>query len=315
MSIEINSFPTVNDFRLRDAGVTSEPYSAFYITDEGKKPLELEFTEPGGNLAAVIDSTGKWNPEEYNLCITKKYHIKNPKTFYGPYGVISADSVLGFAVQWTSRDSKQRGVSLAGEISNSSSETELTVNLEFKPGTIRNQFELRPVFYIKEEGYSEADEDHLASETGTILGDISSDIITVRVEGSGSAFPIYEINDKNAPLWEVKCEWINFDEDLFDETVGIYINRAHPSYKYLDPSSKEYNPELFKEIISQSLFIVICKLKEDQTGWEQIINGNDLASGSVGEAVSYFYQTLNWEWDSPEKIAQSIRNYLGKELR
>lgn len=212
---------------------------------------------------------------------------------------------------WTSPDSKQRGVVKIGEICYEDDHKEFSIDYEFPKGQLRGAIELTTIISLDRIGATNKGEEHLATIQGCLLGNLDS--IFIRVDGTGSVFPIYEINDANLPLWHVKCDWEDPTVDSFNECVQIYINKADKSYKFLDQTKKTFNEQLLIEVLSSALMIIVLNLKE-QDYWECVSNNQGFERGSVVEAVNYFINSLEWDASSIEQLSLSIREFFSKRM-
>ena len=133
--------------------------------------------------------------------------------------------------------------------------------------------------------------------------------ITVRLDGIGSEFPIYEINNPTLTLWYIECNWKDPTYDQFIECISIYFNKGHKNYKFLEKDN-----QLLNEIMASALFLLITKLKSQEDYWDATMEGYDLLEGSVSAAVNYFIKTLGWKVDSPEALSISIRDFFDKRM-
>lgn len=312
MSMDISLFPILNEELLEKIQFRSSTYDFYYIREETEFPLIAEAMEESSILHKLVDKEGIWTPDEYNLCLRRKYYLKSCQDLFGENGIACSNAILGIALVWTSADSKQRGVIQVGEIKKMSKDISFYLDYEFLIAQLRGSVEFTTILYIKNVGTPSWDESHLANEYGCVLGEIDKFII--KVDGTGSMFPIYEVNEIGEPLWNIKCDWDDPTYEQFSECVSVNINTAHKNYKYLDKTKRTFNESLIKEIIANALCIIITKLKEQKNYWNATISGEDLQSGSVSEAVYYFVSTLEWDIETPEKMSLSIRKYFDQRM-
>lgn len=308
MTSGISLFPVLND-RLRDRiRLEFTPYQFSYTRDAVDYELEAN-TADGENVLKLEDKHyGIWNPDEYNICVSRDYVLKTFSVLFGAQGIACNNAKLGLALLWTSPDSKQRGVVKIGEFSCKDHQVNLHLDWEIPKAQLRGSIRLSTILYLSASGYAGPSEYHLANDEGVVLGTMDrTDII---LDGVGSAFPIYLIHNLQMPLWNVTCEWEDPFQDQFFETVAINLNTAHRNYKYLDQTKRTYNDQMLKEIIASALTIIIVKLRENKEDWNEILKGENLAPGSVGQAINYYIDTLDWKLNSPESISLSIREYL-----
>ena len=306
-------FPTLSEDLKQKIRIQESPYSFFYIDGEIKHALECK-DFGSSNKFSLFEENGPWNVDEYNFGFSKSYKIRFQNCLFGRDGIVCQNAELGIAIVWTSADSKQRGVIPAnGSVKFSNDTTEINVEHLFDKAQLRGCVGLQTVLYIKKPGTPFDDENHLANSYGFILGELSNDILFL--DGNGSEFPVQINNEPGQPLWRVKCDWDDPKTDLFSESVSIILNEGHPNFTFIDKKSPNYNQAMVVEIFSQALLIIITKLKQDESYWNDTINENNLSPGSVSEAVAYFVNTLNWDSQSAENTSLSIRKFFeGKSL-
>lgn len=312
MSDVVSLFPVLTDELLGKIRFQKSEYEFYYSRDDNEWALHTEDVGMGDSKHIIKDEQGIWDPDNYNLCLKRRYSLRTYQCLFGESGIACNNAVIGMALIWTSQDSKQRGVIEIGEIKKSNLDLSFSMNYEFPPAQLRGTVDFSTVLYIKKEGTPGWDEDHLANKYGCILGEI--DKYSITLDGKGSVFPIYEVNEPGQPLWYVKCDWDDPTYDLFSEAVQINLNVAHKNYKYLDKTKRTYDDQLLKEVIASALSIVILKLHDQEVYWDNTINGTGIQSGSVSEAVNYFVNTLEWDVSSPELISLSIRKFFDQRL-
>lgn len=313
MASVISSFPCVDEEIADKICCCENEYSFFYDNENNRCALITEKIDDDAEMYTINDTEGIWNPDDYNIGLKKHFKFKNINILFGAEGIACSDAVIGVGIIWTSTDSKQRGVISAGEINNNCNEISFDAEYIFERAQLRGDITLSTVLYIKKAGKPSEDEQHLANECGCILGKI--DNYNLKLDGNGSVFPIYEINDKNKPLWTLSCEWEDPRYDSFSECISININKAHKNYRKLDKSKPiVYDDQLMKEIISSALTIVIMKL-QNESCWNDIALENvEFDEGSIAQAVSYFITTLGWNVDKPENISASIRKFFDERM-
>lgn len=308
MSSKLSMFPVLSNLMLEKVYPQLEEYNFFYSI-YGKEHLLLN--ERIGKYGTIRDKEGVWNSINNNLIIKINFTLKNLNILFGENGIICNDSILGIALLWSCHRSKMRGAIPIGEIINGVKEKKFYLTHEFKKGVLKGSLNLKIVFYLKKEGIPQNEEYHLANESGCILGQL--DEYEVLIEGKGSLFPIYEINEVNEPLWKLSLEWEDPTYSNFSDSVAIYINKKHKGYKYLDKTKKTFNEELLKEIMTRSMIIMIMKVKESAY-WESTINGQELERGSVSQLIYYFITTLKWDISSIELLSDSISLFFEERI-
>ena len=232
MSKPIFLYPSLND-ELRDGVFQAKKYTIYYVNnDEFEKELEYEPADIGTAINC-LKTDGVWNADKFNLCLKRAIALKGFKKLFGPDGIACRNAVLGVSVIWTSPDSRQRGskavMTIDVNVEDLSVKQDHTFNegeidIAFSAAKIRGDVNFSVVLYIAKAGVPEEDEMHLANEEGFVLGELDS--FTLRIEGSGSLFPVFEVYEQEQPLWYVRCDWTDPVSDSFSETVSININTA-----------------------------------------------------------------------------------------
>lgn len=312
MMNSLSLYPTLTLEMLNKCEYKPTKYR-FYYLDHHNNKIYLEGIDYSDDTSEIIieDSKGIWNPDDFSIGFERTYFFENFKPLFGKNGIARSHSVLQLALLWTSPDSKQRGVVKIGEICYEDDHKEFSIDYEFPKGQLRGAIELTTIISLDRIGATNKGEEHLATIQGCLLGNLDS--IFIRVDGTGSVFPIYEINDANLPLWHVKCDWEDPTVDSFNECVQIYINKADKSYKFLDQTKKTFNEQLLIEVLSSALMIIVLNLKE-QDYWECVSNNQGFERGSVVEAVNYFINSLEWDASSIEQLSLSIREFFSKRM-
>lgn len=312
MAANISLFPIINDELLGKIRFQASPYEMYYVREDQEFQLRTEEVESSATIHKLIDEEGIWSPDDYSLCIKRRYSLRTYQCLFGENGIACKNATLGLALMWTSADSKQRGVIPIGDVTNSLKDLELSLNYEFGLAQLRGLVEFTTVIYIKNAGTPLWDEGHLANEYGCLLGEL--DRFIIKLDGTGSVFPMYEVSEPGQPLWYVKCDWDDPTYERFSECVSININTAHKNYKYLDKTKRTYDEQLLKEVMASALIIIITKLKEQENYWDATTTGEDLQSGSVSEAINYFINSLEWDVSTPESMSLSIRKFFDQRM-
>lgn len=141
------------------------------------------------------------------------------------------------------------------------------------------------------------------------MGELDS--VKVFIDGNGSEFPIFEYTNPDDPLWKLNFSCEDPTSEQFGECVEICLNKAHRNFKYIDKNSSAFNEQLLSEIMAAALTAIVEEVKKKSEYWGQIVNGENLAEGSVGQALFYFMRTLEWELESSSINASlSIRRFF-----
>lgn len=213
---------------------------------------------------------------------------------------------------WTSSDSKQRGVIQIGSFGNTDNILDAVAEKEFDVAQLRGEVDFSTVLYIAEAGIPEMDEMHLANTNGYVLGELENYV--VKLDGNGSTFPVFEVSEPGQPLWYVKCDWIDPTADSFSDCVSINLNTAHKNYRYINRNEKVFNPQLLSEIMTSAIAIIVEKVRLQPAFWDQIMGNDSLEQGSVGQALYYFMETLEWDLSTPESVSLSVRKFFDQRM-
>ena len=316
MSADISAYPVLDDRLVSCLRYdVLQDYKFYYVRGDEERSLEPEILGDGSLDHKLSDVYGEWDPDRDNLGVRRSYSFQNYGCLFGENGIACTDAVIGVAVIWTSADSKQRGSIKVGNIRITEGENQQPVRMklehEFGTASLRGMVEFDTVLYIAEAGDPKENEAYLANKSGMVLGTL--DRFQIQLDGNGSMFPIYEVNEPGQPLWYVRCTWDDPAYDLFSESVTVCINKAHRNYKYLDRTKKLYDPQLMIEIMADALNIIVTKLRMDPEGWDNTQKGTDIQPGSVSEAGNYFITALEWDVTSPETTAITIRKFFDKK--
>ncbi len=313
MSNKIRPYPSLNEELLSRIRFQKSPLEFFYRDKDGFDQLLTYDSEQQGSSYYIKDDNGVWSQDTCNFGFRRRFCIKTFQCLFGENGIACKDSEIGLAVEWASPDSKQRGMVKAGKFSCKDIIMEATAEKLFNRAQLRGELKLNVILYLEKAGNPDVNEKHLANQQGYILGEIES--YSVFLDGKGSVFPIYEVNEPGQPLWYVKCEWTDPTSESFEECVSLNINTGHKNYKYLDRNQKTYDSQLLCEIMASALSIIIEKVRLANGMWEQIFSNKDFESGSIGEAVYYFADTLEWDLSTPEKVSLCARKFFDKRMQ
>ena len=319
MANTIFLYPSLSD-SLKDGIFQAKKYVIYYTDNEGcEKELGYDIADSGSTLHC-LKTDGVWSVDENNLCIKRSVALKKFRKLFGPDGIACRNASIGVSVIWTSPDSRQRGAQSIMTISVSKEDlseekdhtfAEGELEIFFSDAKLRGDVNFTTVLYIAQSGTPEEDETHLANEEGFIIGELDS--FDLKLEGSGSLFPVFEVFEAEQPLWYVRCDWTDPVSDSFADTVSININTAHKNYKYIDRTQKTFCSQLLVEVMSSALCCIIEKIRSENY-LEQILGDEDMEHGSVGEAVRYFSNTLGWDFSTPDKLSLSTRKFFDRRI-
>ncbi len=314
MSNSIMLFPSLNDEIINRIRFQKQKFN-FYYTDKNEEEYDLvdEPIEAMSSINAIKDEKGVWTQDDNNLCFRRKYCLRTFQCLFGTSGIACSDATLGLGIQWTSSDSKQRGVVPIGTFKASDSILEVEAEKKFGKAQLRGEVNFSTILYIARAGIPQENELHLANTEGYILGELDS--YTIKLDGSSSTFPIYEVCEPGQPLWYIKCDWNDPTADALADCVSINFNTAHKNYSYLNREEKNFDSQLLSEIMASAISLLIEKVRLDQGYWDQIMLGESLENGSIGQAIYYFMETLEWDLSTPESTSLSARKYFDQRIQ
>lgn len=313
MARDILLFPSLND-ELRSRIRFQKSAFSFYYSDDNEDEYELkdEPVEAMSSVMAIRDENGVWTQDEYNFGFRRRYLLRTFDVLFGESGIACKDARLGLAVVWTSSDSKQRGVIPAGTFCLKDNVFEAFAEFTFGKAQLRGEVNFTTILYIADPGSPKENEHHLADRNGYVLGEL--DNYTVRLDGSGSTFPVFEVNEPGQPLWYVRCDWIDPTTDMFSESVSVNINTAHKNYKYIDRTQNTFDSQLLTEIMASAISIIIEKVRLQSAYWDQVLTNDSLETGSVGQAIYYFTDALEWDLSTPESVSLCARKFFDQRM-
>jgi hypothetical protein len=318
MSQAIPLFKTFNE-DSKDEIFKLDKYVFSYNRDGKTIELIQNYDDTGMSVeASLSDETGFWNPDEYPLHVSRKFKIRKALQLFSsgtpsndtPFSIACHDAIIGIGLKWYSSSSNQCGAIPVGTINSSTSNKEFLINYNFEKASIRGEVFFKIILYVCKSGKPNEYEKQYGNTPGMILGEI--DTFAIRIDGNGSFFPIFEISSPGEPLWDIKCSWADPSSDSFSDCVAIYINKAHKNYKYLNREDKNFNSQLFSEIMSSAICVMVEKLRAEPGGFASLDNAQE---GSVAQAVNYFRDKLGWVKDTPELTSKSIRQFLEDKLK
>lgn len=310
MKTNISLYPRLDINRSSELFKLESPI--FYYTDEDGNNYDL--TKDGDETSAALkDPRGNWSADKYDLKLKWKVSCSDPSSLYGvnaDYAVACHNAKIGLALQWYSKKSHQRGTVNLDVLRNIEKKVSFDCIFTFQKALLRGTIGMSLILYIKECGIPYDDEYHFANTPGLIIGELGE--FEVYLDGNGSFFPIYEISQKGGPLWSVHYDMAEPESDDFSESISVNINKMHPCYPSVDRNNKEFNNQLFIEIISHALGLIIETVRTADPDFNCLENAQ---SGSVAEAILYFRDQLEWDLSSPINLSKSIMQHLENRVQ
>lgn len=314
MAVSFSTFPQITDELLTKVRFLGSEYEFFYTVGDEEYPLSCTSLDGSSVIGQLVDERGLWTPDTHNLGIRRTLDCISCKNLFGVNGIACVDATIGVAILWTSAHSRQRNTIHVGELRNSLEPQHLEIEYLFEKAVFRGSVEFNTILYIKKASPNPTDDEKfLANKKGFMLGEIEDKFI-LQFDGSGSMFPIYEEIRPGEPLWRTQCQYEDVLYSMFNESIKIFLNKAHPAYQYIDKTSKKYNQYLLLEVMSSALTTIILQIKDDDVAWSDIEQGKDSIAGSLAEAISYFRNKLEWKMNDAQALSLSIREFLGKRM-
>ncbi|RFU65112.1 hypothetical protein [Peribacillus glennii] len=284
----------------------------FFYKDEDGSNHVLNQAEDYDFKTLLSNDNDSWDFVEKGFGLSGNVILGSPSSLFGPTQLVNADAELGLAVQWMSKQSSQRGViPLATITSITPNNVNIPIDHYFPNDKLFGEVDISLIVYLKKA--SQNTMRGQAKLTGTILGKLIEWVVIL--DGSGSTFPIVIVNEPDKPLWYVD---FNYSEPLvepFDkEYIAIYLNKAHAAFSSIQQPKTKLDQALYVEFLAGSLQLILQNLMECPD-WQDIQNGNNCEEGSIGQVMHYFKTTLNWDLDTPEKLAMSIRKDLETRVK
>lgn len=284
-----------------------------YVTDNDVKFVREQPFENTSNkkIVQLIDDDYEWNPKEQSLFLTLNIKMNNVSSLFGKEGSCYKDATLGVGLVWKPEKSRIKRCKKLFEFNSSNNLIDCTVK-DIELPNISSNVDFNVVIYISKPGSVDGNP-FFANEEGMIL--YNELLWTIIMEGNGSIFPVYEIEDEGGPIWSYYCDVIDITEDSFDrEHIEIRINTKHPSYSMVHPKSPTYSEAYVNEILSSALAVIILDLRSKQEN-NLIDLSEECERGSILEVLKYFSDKLGFKInDNYNSLLNSIKTFFDKEI-
>ncbi|MGZ9784412.1 hypothetical protein [Bacillus cereus group sp. BfR-BA-01315] len=283
----------------------------FYRDEDGSKQV-LNQTEDYEYKTLLSSDDDSWDYVEKGFGLSGNVVLGSPSSLFGPTQLVNADAELGIALQWLSKQSSQRGViPITAITSTTPNDVIIPIDYYFLKDKLFGEVHISLVVYLKKASCNSMRGQ--AQLPGTILGKLVEWVVIL--DGSGSTFPIVIVNEPKKPLWYVD---FNYSEPLvepFDkEYIAIYLNKAHVAFSSIQNPKTKLDQALYVEFLAGALQLILQNLMECPD-WQDIREGKNCEEGSIGQVMHYFKTTLNWDFDTPEKLAMSLRKDLETRVK
>lgn len=286
-------------------------FNFFYREEDGFKHT-LNQTEDYEYKTLLKNEDDSWDYVEKGFGLTGSIVLGDPSSLFGPTQLVAMDAEIGLALQWVSKQSSQRGVIPLASITSTTPSTDtIPVEYYFLKDKLFGEVNISFIIYLKKTSYQSMSGQ--ANLPGIVLGKLVEwDII---LDGAGSTFPIVIVEEQDAPLWYVD---FNYSEPLIEpfdkEYIAIYLNKAHVAFPAIQKQKTKFDQSLYVEFLASALQLIIQNLMECED-WQDIQDGRNCEEGSIGQVMHYFKTTLGWDFDTPEKLAISLRKDLERRVK
>ena len=313
MAKNISLFPTLS--RKKASELFTLPIPSFrYMRSGNLWPLVLN--EPDASVTTLRDEKGYWTPDEYDLRLEWNFTYINAHKLYDStdweFACACHDAKIGIALSWFSSDSKRRYTEEIGVIENDMTLHSIKCVHCFDKAELRGEVGFAIILFIKEAGNPFDDESHFANQPGTIIGEV--DTFSIKIDGNGSFFTVFEVNRPGSPLWDVEYSIDDPSSDSFSDCVSVCLNRAHKRFPLIKRDSGEFCQQLFNEIMSNAMVIIIEMVRayEKDDNFDCL---SEFEEGSVAHALSYFKDKLLWDFSTPITVSHSARLFVEKNMK
>lgn len=302
--MKLSLYKTIDIDLYEIAGIISSHPEFLYYSLQEDAMVNIDFKDSVSEFV-INQYDSEWSPIEHNLIIRQRFNISKPYELFGDDGVTNEGNTLGVACHIFSKTSNFQKTIHISEIINSSKPIEIDFEYEFKPNTIGGAIFVEYYIYLKE---LKIKEPFKAEIIGTNLMDTPLLEFSIICDGSGSEFPIEEINDPTQPLWRVELNWTDIYEDLFNNTsVRLILNQAHPIFKQLMNQRNRINQYLMNDIIINAIAMIIQQavLIEHNEFNEDM----DYQPGTIAQVIWYWMSIYEINLESVDTISNSIRRH------
>ncbi|MEF7441678.1 hypothetical protein V4V36_24395 [Paenibacillus lautus] len=284
----------------------------FYFQEEDGSKQILNQTLDYEFKTLLSNQNDSWDYMEKGFGLSGSLTLGCPTSLFGPPRLVNADAELGVGLQWVSKQSSQRGVvPIATITSKTQNDLVIPIDYYFPKDKLFGEVIISLIIYLKK-----ASNNGMwgqAQVSGTILGELEEWLVIL--DGSGSTFPIVIVNEPDKPLWFVDFNYTDPLIEPFDkEYIAVYLNKAHDAFKFVYNPKTKLDQVLYVEFLASALHLILQSLM-DCPDWQDIQDGRNCEEGSIGQVMHYFKTTLNWDLDTPEKLAISLRKDLETRVK
>lgn len=284
----------------------------YYIKDNDQNEINENII---GNDKEVelVDDTFSWDFKNDSLYLNISLELDNCDLLFASNGVCFEDAILGVGLSWKSDKSRLNNSVKLGEITSLDKKIVIQKN-DILIKSLNSNTSFKLFFYISKYG-SKNGQLFFANEIGLVL--YRETFWTIIIEGSGSTFPVRDVYEDNAPLWNITVSFDDITTDLFNEDyVSININKSHKAYPLLNPTNKDsFNKDFLNEVMSSAVVMLILEIRKEASDKDQFDFDQAFESGSILQAISFFKNKLKFAVnDDYDKLLKSVKSYFDKEF-
>lgn len=290
---------------LLEAGLKIEPPIIQY--DLGDDMIDIQVPDQYFYLN-MNDLDKTWTPELHNLTISQIFKFNNYKRFYGVESITQEGNTIGIAAHIFSRDSSFQTTIPLTFFRNEENEYQYSLRYDFPENSLKGKIQVEYFMFLQELNNHG---DYQADIVGSRLTEQVILSYTIAVDGSGSMFPIVDINEPGDPLWAIETNWNDPLEESFNSSfLSLRLNQAHPRYNNLVSAKGKVDAYLMNEILSSSMSIITQSILfgEEPITLEELRDNS--MDDSIGKVVYYWIDNFNIEINSPATISNSFHKYL-----
>ncbi len=309
--MSIKFFKTLEDYDYSESIGYGQCELSFSYFD-GKEKITLD-SKNEDSIYEIKDKDHNWDISKHGAIIRICLKLHNLKLLFGDEGIAPELSTIGIAAICSSTVSDRLEAHKISSFTIDTGELSIDNEISLSGGKYRGNIILKIVLYLLKPGPKNSG---FPTQSGTIIGTMSENIIQIFEDSN--LFPIYEGEYPGLPLWWVKCQWTDIENDPFiKENVCIIINKANKNYNKIqnDETNKEYEPGYLSEVMSSAIQIIIEKIRNNPSEWSKIMSEHDYPVGSIASTIQYLKTTFEWDFSSPENLARDIRSYVCNTLR
>lgn len=294
----------------------------YWFESEKNSLTERIIDSAGGQqFIRLEDEERRWNvlKQEKSLFLDLTISCENiVHIFYNETKVCYENTILGLGIEWKAADSKIRYCKKLGEINNALDKAEFSLsNIEIE--NAGGDISLSWFIYISRPGtvdnVANSDAKYANSE-GLIL--VREKFLTVVSTGRGSLFPIEEYPQTGRPLWSIRLDFSDWEQDDFSsDNLAIMLNPTHPLFPMINYESETFDELIFKEAMSSALSTLICQIMakvREKSSLPHLPKDVIESNGSILAALRYFrdVHSIKVE-DQITEVFKSVKLFFDKE--